>query len=246
MSTRGVADVVFCLDASASMEPCIEGVKAHIGDFVEGLGTSSQVRWDLRLDFVAHSAGERLFQARTAFEADAVAALYGAPQPRLFTPDVRAFRDALSTVRAEGNEASLVALDCCLDFPWRPAAGCHRVVVLMTDEPFEGGTMLAEQEAKLDALVDKLQRLRVILHLVGPPSEVFDRLAAAPRSEYQAVEAGGTGLANVDFKEVLSAIGKSVSASALQAGSASAPRGLFGQAAWRSTESTSLGPLYGV
>ena len=37
MSTKGTADVVFCLDASGSMGPCIEGVKSHIASFVDGL-----------------------------------------------------------------------------------------------------------------------------------------------------------------------------------------------------------------
>ena len=37
MSTKGTADVIFCLDASGSMGPCIEGVKSHIAGFAEKL-----------------------------------------------------------------------------------------------------------------------------------------------------------------------------------------------------------------
>lgn len=37
MSPKRTADVICCLDASGSMEPCIEGVKPHIASFFEKL-----------------------------------------------------------------------------------------------------------------------------------------------------------------------------------------------------------------
>ena len=53
-STKGVADVVFCLDASDSMKPCIDGVRTHIGSFLDGLKSDQQRARDVRFDFVAH------------------------------------------------------------------------------------------------------------------------------------------------------------------------------------------------
>ena len=35
MNTKGVANIVFCLDASRSMEPCIEEIKRYISNFVD-------------------------------------------------------------------------------------------------------------------------------------------------------------------------------------------------------------------
>src|SRR3954471_20947866 len=58
MGTTGVADVVFCIDASASMAHCFRAVSDHIADFLAGLKADRQTRWDVRFDFVAHCAGE--------------------------------------------------------------------------------------------------------------------------------------------------------------------------------------------
>src|SRR5258708_10316211 len=38
-SIRGVADIVFLIDATGSMEPCIESLKANIGTFIDSLVT---------------------------------------------------------------------------------------------------------------------------------------------------------------------------------------------------------------
>lgn len=232
MTSRGVADVVFCLDASSSMVPCIEGVKGHIADFVEGLRGDGQVSWDLRLDFLAHSV-MRGFCARTLGAEDALETLYHGRGQVLFTADTEKFCSALDSVTANGDEAGLFALDCSLDFPWRAASKCHRAVVMMTDEPFEGGAYVSEQRSGVQDLVTKIQAQRVMLYLVAPPSEVYDEIAAADRSEYHAVDTSGNGLAGVDFAEVLAYIGKSVSRSVLQAGAPRAPRrALFGQSGW--------------
>jgi hypothetical protein len=54
MSARGSADVVFVVDASRSVEPCIEGVKRHVSGFIEVFRDDPNHTWDLRLEFVAH------------------------------------------------------------------------------------------------------------------------------------------------------------------------------------------------
>jgi hypothetical protein len=234
MSTRNVADVVFCIDASASMSPCIDAVKAHVSDFVAGLMSDGQTRWDLRLDFLAHSAGARSFTARTAATTDAIQAIYHGGDQSLFVGDLERFRSALAEVGASGDEAGPVALDCCLDLPWRPAASCHRVVIMLTDEPFESGDAEEFQRPHLDRLVEKVQQLHVMLYLVAPRSPAYDLLSSAQRSEYTEVGSSGDGLTSVDFGEVLQYVGKSVSQSVLQGGAGPTPaRGLFGQATWQ-------------
>ncbi|MBN2584530.1 MAG: VWA domain-containing protein, partial [Planctomycetes bacterium] len=178
MSTRRVADVIFCLDASASMQPCIQAVRRHIGDFVRGLHSDPQSTWDVRLDFVAHSASEdadaTVFRQRSLHNESVVGALYaGSQSARFFTTDVEQFSRGLNDVEVSGNEAPLVALDTCLDFPWRDAAECHRVVILMTDEPLESGVLVNDQLQMLPAVIDKIQKLRVMLFIVAPPSDGF-------------------------------------------------------------------------
>ncbi len=245
MTTRRVLDVVFCLDASASMQPCIDSVRAHIGDFLAGLtSANSQAQWDWRVDFVAHSAGQIgtqidqiVFDFRSLFEessAQLIDSLYK-PQTsgRFFTRDLDEFRRGLAALATNGDETPLVALDCCLDFPWREAAQCHRVVIMLTDEAFETGIYQSEQLALLPKLVRKIQSLRVLLYLVAPESSAFNKLAEVEKSEYETVDLVGNGLVGVDFKLLLTQIGKSVSVSTNQGITKGIEeRGLFGQARW--------------
>jgi hypothetical protein len=250
MSTKGIADVVFCLDASGSMQPCIDGVRAHIFDFLDGIKSNTQLTWDLRLDFVAYAAqGASVFARfdghdqqdhdqpqvshRSVFHDEVLGPLYHGEQGRFFTSDTGELQDALEKVPADGDEATLIALDFALDYPWRDASACHRAVILLTDEPFEGGAYQSIQKAKVKQLIKKIQQLRVMLFLIAPESPVYNELATVDRSEYEVVE-GGDGLAGVDFGAALSYIGKSLSVSQLQGGTeGSARRGLFGQPGWR-------------
>ena len=239
MSTKGVADIVFCLDASGSMNPCFDGVRNHVTAFVEGLRSSGQTSWDLRFDFVAHrcsgGGGPFRVEAESVFNRSLPEALYG-PQPaskRFFTSDVDEIRRSLASVTTGGDEAALVGLDCALDFPWRDAAACHRVVIQMTDEPFETGAGPNEQKALLEDLIQKIQDLRVMLFLVSPNSPIFRELAQVDRSEWTIPDSAGQGLSRVDFQQVLATMGKSVSASMLQGGPVRpVRRGLFGQVGW--------------
>src|SRR4051812_12966570 len=173
-STKGVVDVVFCLDASGSMAPCIDGVRKNLDAFLDALAGDANRKIDCRIDFLAHSCDEAgdLIRSKTLNKTgiELVHALYGqSPQPSaFFTTDREAVRRSLRNVEVFGDEAMLIALDMALDYPWRPQAGCHRVVVMLTDEPLEANAMWPAQKAKLDAIIDKIQKLGVKLYLVGP------------------------------------------------------------------------------
>ena len=242
MTTKGITDIVFCLDASDSMKPCFERMRKHIGDFIAGLGSNTQIQWDWRIDFMAHSADGSAFRGESLFNVEKLLdSLYeDQRQGRFFTSDLEEFRRGLERVRLFSDEAPLIALDCCLDFPWRKATQCHRVVVLMTDEPFETAASQPEQLAMMQTLIEKIQRLRVILHLVAPDSQAYDTLSSVEKCEYEVVDRSGDGLASVDFHQVLSAIGKSVSVCDWQMPKPdTVPRGIFGQAGWGETTSMS-------
>ncbi len=248
VSTRGVVDVVFCLDASGSMAPCIDAVRRNLGAFLDALAGDANRKIDCRLDFLVHSCGEdgglvRSKSLRKSGE-DLVRALYGQPaQPHaFFTADREAIRAGLRDVEVYGDEAMLVALDMCLDFPWRPQAGCHRVVVLLTDEPLESNAMWQAQQQRLDAVIDKVQRLGVKLYLVGPASPGLDTLAEADKCLFQKAAQSHDGLGALDFSKVLGQIGKSVSASVLQGRpEAGVRRALFGQDQWVASDDTIRG-----
>jgi len=247
MSTKGIADVVFCIDASKSMKPCIDGIRANLGSFMDGLKSDRQVVWDLRMDYLAHRAtGEglrRLFDMRSLFyssnENVCWAALYKDTQGggRFFTSSADDFREGLKQIDVRGDEAALVGLDFALDFPWRDAAQCHRIVIMLTDEPLEKGIAVEWQTGKLSEIIEKIQHLKVMLFLVAPESDGFATLCEADKSEYQVVSGLRDGLESVDFRKVLSYIGKSVSKSTVQQSAPiSVTRGVFGQGGWGTSE----------
>jgi hypothetical protein len=241
-STESVVDVVFCLDASASMAPSIAGVRRHIGAFLSGLAASANGALHCRIDFLAHScdpSGQvvRSFSLRK-HGADLIAALYGPnPQPQaFFTTDVAAIQAGLERIELVGDEAMLLALDLCLDYPWRPRAGCHRVVILLTDEPLEANAAARYQRQMISQLIEKIHALGVMLFIVAPKSAGYNELAEADKSQYQQVVQTHDGLGSLDFHRVLSHIGKSVSVTMLQElPDRTVRRALFGQNHWVST-----------
>jgi hypothetical protein len=170
---------------------------------------------------------------------DLLAALYGQkPDPAaFFTTDPTEVRAGLNGVDVYGDEAMLVALDLCLDFPWRPRGGCHRVAVLLTDEPLEANADAKGQRRMVGPLIEKIHALGVMLFLVGPKSEGFEELAEADKSQYQQVAQTQDGLGSLDFARVLAHIGKSVSVSQLQERpDKPVKRALFGQDRWKATQ----------
>jgi hypothetical protein len=240
MLTKAKADIVFCVDASASMTPCFKGVRDHISSFVSGLSSHANMDWDVRLDFVAHSICMGVNQITSLHNTTPFSlwsALYKSQSSgRFFTKDLAEFKNGLDQLNPLADEASLIALDFCLDFPWCDISQGHRAVVFLTDEALETGELVDEQVAILDELIDKIQTLKVMLYIVAPQSEAYTKLSEADRCEYRVVDQGN-GLCAVDFKELLTYIGKSLSVSTLQSSSsAKIERSLFGQESWKFTD----------
>lgn len=236
MSTSKTADIVFCIDASSSMKPCFNMLQQSIGSMMSGL-TGGQSTWDVRFEFIAHSASANgVVRHFSVFNDGAIDALYGSAQASFFTDDIAVFAKRLAAIEMVGDEAPLIALDTALDVPWRDAARCHRVVILMTDEPFEDGVFIDEQRAKLPQIIKKIQDLKVLLFIVAPHSETFDELSQVDKSEFEVLDSKNDGMRNVEFSKLLAAIGKSVSVSNLQeTRPVTVERGLFGQASWGGT-----------
>ena len=247
MSTKGIADVVFCIDASASMQPCVDSVKSHIEDFIDGLSSGNYASWDLHFDFLAHSvvgetAGNFVYRHMSINHEDCQAALYNVAKPSgFFTSDISVFKKALDNISVSGDEASLIGLDFALDYPWRQSAECHRVVIMLTDEPLEGGVRVNQQMEAMTSIIEKIHQLKVMLFLVAPESPGFDQLSAADRSEWEVIDDTDNGLCNTDFHKVLGCIGKSISKSTVQTSKQNeVQRSLFGQSAWGESSSFNL------
>ena len=186
---KGVADVVFCLDRSGSMTPCLEGVKEHISKFIEGLLANPQLsNLYCRLGFIAYDCYDFYLMD--------------------FTTDIKKFQSAMSSLQPGGNEYSLPALDWSLDFSWRENA--HRIVIQFTDEPLEGGEDPPFQRSKLQELYGKIASLNAMLYFVGPDCKEYRGFERVPKCIVQYIT-GHNHFYNIDFKEVLFQIGKTLS-----------------------------------
>ena len=245
MAGRNCADIVFCIDASGSMKPCIDAVRNNIEKLLEGLQSDVQTTWDVRFDFLAfHDSkdGVHWYKSVELPTMPLFEAIYkNGDKGKLFSKDLAAFKAGLKGIEVEGEEEQLLALDIAMDFPWRPSDGCHRVVVLLTDESVETGVCVDEQKKRIDALIAKVMDKRIKLFIIAPESEGFYRLSSADRCEYDDSGAEQDGLRNVDFSKMMSAIGKSVSVAQTYDGASSAPKPNFDQMEWSATDSVSWG-----
>jgi hypothetical protein len=227
------------------MTPCIGAVKDNISKLTAVFSKDALRTWDIRLDFLAHAFGNRKFHCYTARQdVTLLDDLYQNPDPatrRCFTSETAEFEKALARVRTTGDEVTLAALDIALDFPWRPAQSCHRVVVLLTDEAVETGEAVKLQESLLPALIEKIHNKRVKLFIHAPESEIFYKLSMANGCEYEILSVAHDGMRHVDFQKLMEVIGKSVFISQSTLPGESDAHPLFGQETWRLTDETSLG-----
>lgn len=247
MAGRATADIVFCIDASESMRPVFDAVRDNVVKLVAGLQEDGQRAWDVRFDFLAYHLGMGdgnmtvfCFDSVFLTGENLVDEIYHARQKpnggsgRFFTSDLDTLKRRLGEVKCIGDEASAVALDIAADFPFRDPAACHRVIILLTDEPIETGGVVAESESKIMDLARKVQAKGIQLFMVTPPSAAFDELSQIDKCEWTVADECGRGLSSIDFTKLLQAIGKSVSVSQVAAGAETAPRPLFGEADWES------------
>jgi hypothetical protein len=231
-------DIVFVIDASASMRPCFQQLKAHLAELLKPL---TQVRAKVRLGLVAHSAGNlngSILYQHYLLGGGGIERVYssssnqGSGDESLFTGDPSYFLKNLERISPVGDEDSLIALDIALDFPFGPLKDTKRVVALFSDERFEDGVSGSAPAEKVPQLIEKLHARHVHLFCAIPEGGMANQLAYADRSEVEFIP-GGDGLASVNFAQLLGQMGKSISVSSLQA--VSEPtwrRAIFGQDQW--------------
>lgn len=246
MAGRATADIVFCMDASGSMRPTFDGVRAHVFELVDSLKADLQHSWDVRFDFLAYNVsydcgGKAGFVFKTVGRSnmEVIDGLYrtsrdsnGESAPGFFTRDIEKFKAELGMVECMGEETTGVALDMAADFPFRDATTCHRAIVLLTDEPLETGNAVAETMPRLMDLARKLQDRRIALYMVTPQSEAYDTLSQIDKCEWTVVDDASNGLRTVDFGKLMQCVGKSVSVSQTSASSDSGSMPLYNEPGW--------------
>lgn len=239
-----IVDIVFVLDASASMEPCFDQVKKHLHDVIKPmLGHVSKVNFGLVASAASRHSGGVLYTAESLLENDQcmelISLLYKSrddqsnSRDKLFTQDPERLIRRLDGLKAAGDEDMLFALDVALDMPFGPVSSTKRVVALFSDEPFESGVTGSGSNQKLPGIIEKIQARHVQLFAAIPDGPGASQLASVDRAEIEIVGGQGGGLADVDFKLLFAQMGKSISGSSLQQ-SIEPPfqRALFGQDTW--------------
>jgi von Willebrand factor type A domain len=164
----GRADVVFVLDRSGSMSPIFDRVRDWIADFVAGMASGDTQPIGIRYGFLCYNALE--FHRLGEF----------------FSESTTRFGEAIRRVGASDvDETTLPAIDAAADFPWSDNG--HRFLIVLTDEATATGHNPAWQRSRVDALKEKLIRLRVKLWLAAPDCPAFREFAGLPNFEYRIV-----------------------------------------------------------
>jgi hypothetical protein len=222
---KGVADIVFLMDATGSMGPCIDALKANIETFVDTLTTASP-----NIPSPVHDWRGRVVGFRDV-EEDGANWLIDNP----FVRDASALKDQLHKLEADGGgDAPESLLDAIYKVStlgqtekgataedpnkWRYRSSAARVVVVFTDAPYK--PTMAIPEAKgggFDDINNVCTSNRIILSIFAPSESCYDDLSAIDRSEYMAL--GGAGLEEItkdpaSFRETLKQLAASVSKSA--------------------------------
>lgn len=237
MASAANVDVVLVIDTSISMKPCIDQLRSHLRELIKPLqGHSARVRFGLVAMGASDTASDGVVYkiVTLAGGPESIPPLYhgGSAQIDYFTDDPDRMIAALDSLHVSGDEDNLLALDIALDLPFGPTSNTKRVIALFSDEKLENGVQRSEVKKYIPQLIEKLHARRVKLFCAIPYSSAAQQLSEANGSEIEDV-GDGDGLGSVDFRALLTQMGKSISVSSLQGAlEEKYQRALFGQDEW--------------
>jgi hypothetical protein len=200
--TKGVADIVFMIDVSGSMEPCIDALRKNIEAFGESLSHGDANNAAPVKDWRAKVVGYRDLDSA---EGEGIPWIVDNP----FVRDVAALKAQLGGLRAMGGgdepESLLDALFKVATMEavpkgsqtvdpnkWRYRSEAARVVIVFTDASFKETMGIPEAKGgSLQDVANVVMANRIILSLFAPNFEGYDRLSQIDKSEWEVVEFEG-------------------------------------------------------
>ena len=200
--TKGVADIVFMIDVSGSMEPCIDALRMNIEAFAESLSRGDANNAAPVKDWRAKVVGYRDLDSA---EGEGIPWIVDNP----FVRDVAALKAQLADLRAMGGadepESLLDALYKVATMEavpkgsqtvdpnkWRYRSDAARVVIVFTDASFKETMGIPEAKGgSLQDVANVVMANRIILSLFAPNFEGYDRLSQIDKSEWEVVEYEG-------------------------------------------------------
>lgn len=200
--TKGVADIVFVIDISGSMAPCIDALRRNIEVFVDSLSQGDANNAAPVKDWRAKVVGYRDFDAAEG---------EGLPWivDNAFVREATALKAQLATLQAIGGgdepESLLDALYKIATMEaipkgsqtieaskWRYRSDAARVLIVFTDASFKETMSIPEAKGgSLQDVANVVMANRIILSLFAPNFEGYDRLSQIDKSEWEVVEFEG-------------------------------------------------------
>ena len=200
--TKGVADIVFVIDVSGSMAPCIDALRSNIEAFVDSLSRGDANNAAPVKDWRAKVVGYRDLESSVA---EGLPWIVDSP----FVRDAAALRSQLGALTAIGGgdepESLLDALYTIATMEatpkgaqsedpakWRYRSEAARVVVVFTDASFKETMQIPQAKGgSLQDVANVVMANRIILSLFAPNFEGYDRLSQIDKSEWEVVEYEG-------------------------------------------------------
>ncbi|MCE9565417.1 MAG: VWA domain-containing protein [Planctomycetes bacterium] len=190
---KGIADIVFLLDATGSMGPCIKAVKQNITKFVTTMTTPNPNGGAVVKEWRAKVMGYR--------DLDYTDCPPYVDNP--FVSSVAELETQLNSLNADGGgdepETLLEALYKLAAMPstgpdeplnrdsWRPMGGARRFVVVFTDAPFKE-PLREPRGASIDDVILNLMTAKIVLHIFAPKKfERYNTLAEVDKAQWYAI-----------------------------------------------------------
>jgi hypothetical protein len=209
------ADIVFCVDATGSMQPCFEGLRSCIMSFVEGLQSATKVDFRLRLlayrdcfDHEDKEPWEYCFDFASSFDE--------------FCGQLRSVKPKLG---GDNPESTLDALYRAIHSNWRERV--HKTIVLFTDDdahPKMHPLTYNRPDDPVKRIIQDFQTLRnVMLYMVVPEYPIYQQLERAAKHADRQITAEFVpvgderykGLTEVNWDDLLRMLGETISQTSL-------------------------------
>lgn len=193
---KGVVDVCFLIDATGSMQPCIDAIKDNIRSFIKLMTSPQEMGGVMLKDWRACVWGYRDYTYDPTQGTDPIV-------KNDFTRDVAELEQQLAFLEADGGgplpESLLDALFevCNMGYTekgetpnpnqWRYSREAARCVIVMTDAPYHP-TMELMPGAGVTDIITRLQEDRIRLSVFAPELECYYDLCQADKSVYMPIE----------------------------------------------------------
>jgi hypothetical protein len=226
---KGIVDIVFLIDATGSMAPCIEALKNNINLFIDTLTTKNVNNENPVKDWRARVVGYRDFSADSAnwlvdnpFARDAgeLKAQLAALAPDGGGDEPESLLDALykvATMESTDKGASEDARK------WRYRSAAARVVVVFTDASYHEKMSIPEAAGgTVDDVGNAVNAGRIMVSAFVPEIDLYDKLAAWDKTDINAYPVGPEGAQagleaftrdKANFERTMKMLAKSISAS---------------------------------